>query len=42
MINRNGITADDLGVGDPSTDYSIDNKGINITAKFWLTYANSR
>ena len=36
------MTSDDLGVGDSSTDNTIDNKGINITAKFWLTYANNR
>ncbi|CDW91487.1 glycosyl hydrolases family 38 protein [Stylonychia lemnae] len=42
MINRFGFTTDDLGVSDPMQDYSIDNLGINVTAKFWVSYANNR
>lgn len=42
MINRLGSSSDNLGVYEGMRDYSNDNRGINISAKFFLEFSDSR
>ena len=42
MFHRVGVTSDELGVGESMRDYTSDNKGINVTAKFFLAFTTSR
>jgi hypothetical protein len=42
MINRVGSTSDGLGVWESINDYSFDGKGINVSAKFYLTFTETR
>ena len=41
MINRLGSSSDNLGVYEPMKDQTPDNKGINVTAKFYLYFTDS-
>ena len=42
LINRYGITTDELGIWEPMKDFTTDGKGPNVTAKFWIFFTNSR
>ena len=42
MLLRLGSTQDELGVWEAMRDWSADGKGINVTAKFYLAFTNSR
>ena len=38
LLQRNGITNDDLGMWEPMRDQTPDGKGPNISATFYLAY----
>ena len=42
MINRYGVTNDELGMWESMKDYSPDNLGINVTAKFYLSFTKDK
>ena len=42
MINRLGSSNDNLGVNEFMRDQTTDNKGINVTAKFYLAFASDK
>ena len=42
MVNRLGKTNDQLGVGEAMRDDTPDEKGINVSAKFYLAFTHNR
>ena len=42
MFHRYGITNDELGIYEPMNDWSPDSRGINVTAKFYLSFTKNR
>ena len=42
MIHRCGSSSDQLGVWEGIQDASMDGKGVNVSAKFYLAFTDSR
>lgn len=42
MFHRQGVTNDELGIWEPMRDYSFDNRGVNVSAKFYLAYTKTK
>ena len=42
MIHRAGTSSDQLGVWEGIFDPSLDSKGVNVSAKFYLAFTESR
>ena len=42
LINRFGVTNDELGMRESMMDKTIDGRGPNVTAQFWLTLQSNK
>ena len=42
LINRYGVTSDELGLSEAMNDQTPDYMGPNITAKFWISFPKTK